>query len=203
MIKEYVISLELWRLMRGKIKILLVGFIVLSLSGLIGIVLVNYHLKNTYRPFLKADGGVGLKVEDVRYFGTRDGRMEWELEADSATRFKGEDITVFDTVKMIFYPEDGSPYTFTGKKGRYSEKTGEIELSGDVVVVSSEDGYKLKTDVLRYLSDSGKVTTDSPVEIRFEDMGMKITGVGLVIEIKDGRFSVLKDVRTVVEDAFI
>ena len=63
-----------------------------------------------------------IRIEKARYVETRDGREEWEVEADSALYFKADNITVFENVKVIFYSKNGTSYTLVGKKGRLKKR---------------------------------------------------------------------------------
>ena len=54
-----------------------------------------------------------------------------------------------------------------------------MEIYGNVVV-SSEDGYSLKTDSLKWIASAKAVETDAPVEI-FSD-NLLVTGKGLFSE---------------------
>jgi LPS export ABC transporter protein LptC len=193
--------------MKRKLRISLICFVLLSLAGLFGIVLVNYKVKPGDEASSSRIQDLGVTIEKVRYSGYSGedpGRLEWELEADSATRLKEEDLTVFSDVKVIFFSKDGTTFTLRGRECTYNERTEIILVSGDVTIVTVGLGgndYKLATDSLKYSTRSKELTSTERVELKSQ--AMSVTGVGLKMDIDGGKLSILKDVRTVIKDAII
>jgi LPS export ABC transporter protein LptC len=195
--------------MKRKLRIFLLGFVLLSIAGLFGIV----YVKNSSEPETRYEeppsraqetSAVIGKVRYAGYSGEDRGQRQWELEAESATRLKKEDLTVFIDVKVVFYSKGGTIYTLRGQEGSYREETGEIRVTGDVrmdAVGGGSGSYNIETDGIKYSTRSKEVTSSDPVRIRYK--AMEVTGVGLEIDLDVGRCSILKDVRTVIEDAVI
>ncbi|GMR04726.1 MAG: hypothetical protein BMS9Abin23_0631 [Thermodesulfobacteriota bacterium] len=176
------------------------AFIALSLVALVLMVIVYYSAKSGLGVKFTEEGDIGIQIDNIHYSNTRAGRVEWELDAKSATRFKKEDLMVFDAVKMVFYAKDGTPYRLKAREGRYLETRGEINARGDVEI-TSPGGYNLKTESIKYLSGPGELTSSDHVRILSESMDVE--GVGLKVDIDDGRFYILKDVRAVLKDEAI
>jgi LPS export ABC transporter protein LptC len=193
--------------MKRKLRIFLMGFVLLSLAGLLAIVLANYNVKPAHEASSPSVQDSGVTIKSVRYSGYSgedEGRREWELEADSATRLENEDLTVFTGVKVVFFSKDGTTYTLRGREGTYSERKGIIFVSGAVTVVAvdrEDKTYRLKTDSLKYSTRSKELTSTEHVEIN--SRAMDAAGVGLEMDVDGGRFSILNDVRTVIKDAVI
>lgn len=152
-------------------------------------------------------------IEKVRYFGYSgedDGRREWELEADSAELFRGEDLTVFKGVKVVFFSKDGDLYTLRSMGGTYSESAGVIALTGGVTLISSGDeggvavgpdgSYSFRAKSVEYSTRSREVTSRGKVEI--ESDNFIVTGVGFEMDVEKSAFSILSDVKTVLKDGF-
>ncbi len=186
--------------MRRKSRVFLLGFIVLSLGLIVGLALVNFWLRSSVEVGFSTEKGVELRLNNVHYSGTKQGRRVWELEAQSATRYQKDGSTILEGVRMVFYTDRGAPYVLTANRGEYNEGSGLVKVSGHVKV-TSEEGYSLKTDTLTYSTGSKEIRTDDPVEI--DAPAMNIRGRGLVIKVEEGRFSVLSDVTTVLKDALI
>jgi len=185
---------------RRRVKLILTLFLVGAVFTMGVLLYVNFHtskeLSGTFvRPF-KAD----IRIEKARYVETRDGRTEWELEADSAQYFKDDNLTVFENVRVVFYSQNGINYILEGKKGRLRNDTKDMDVFGDVVVTSG-DGYKLKTDSLRYSAAVKQITSNDRVV--FTGPNIKIEGIGLLADMITDRVSVLANVRTVLKDAAI
>ncbi len=193
------LSRERGNLFRMKrIRVFLFLFIVSSVGVLGGFILsMDYGVRYTS---VEPVGDGGVRIEEVRYSGIKDGFKEWELQAGSATYFERDGVTLFDDVRIVFYARNGVSYTLRAKKGRYTERAGRIEVSGDVVIVS-DDGYTLNTSALTYLTEKKVVTSDK--EVRITSQGMEIEGTGLLIEVEKERFRILKDVKTVLENAVV
>jgi LPS export ABC transporter protein LptC len=193
--------------MKRKMRRFLMGFVLLSLAGLSVIVLINYKVKPDHEASFSRFRDSGATIEKVRYSrysGEDPGRREWELEADSATRLKNEDLTVFTDVKVVFFSKDGTTYTLRGREATYSERTGIILVSGDVTVVTvdrRDNTYRLVTESLKYSTRSKELTSTEHVELK--SRAMDVTGVGLEMDVDGAKFSILKDVRTVIKDAVI
>lgn len=185
----------------------MLGFVLLSLAGLLGIVFFNFVLKPGYdvSPLSMLDSGV--TIEKIRYTGYSaedQGRREWELEADSATMLKEKDLTVFAGVKVVFFSKDGKTYTLRGSEAEYNKSSGVIFVTGDVTLVTVGgvgDTYKLATESLKYSTLAKRLTSTEHVDIR--SRSVHVTGVGLEIDVEEERLSVLKDVRTVIDNANI
>src|SRR5262249_10254043 len=95
---------------------------------------------------VKAD----LNVKEVR-IGEEAGKVRWRLTAEQALIYdeKGDGRTELRRVNVEVDEPDRS-WTIVGDEGQYLAKEKKIELRGNVVVTSS-DGLRLETDVLRWI----------------------------------------------------
>lgn len=178
--------------MNRKLRASLSSFIALSIAGLAVLVFIHYRTKNTIKVVLTEDKKFGVQIDKVHYSGTKGGRVEWELDAESARRSKDEDLLVLDKVSLTFYSRDGTKYLLTSREGDYRESTGEVTVNGDVVVVSLSKGYRLATETLKYSMNTKMVTSEVRVRITSKDMA--VDGIGLVAEMESEKFRLLKDV---------
>ncbi len=183
--------------MRRKLSIFFAAFIVVSILGLSVLVTVHYVKRKGFEVVFTEDNKVGVKVSDIHYSQIRDGHVEWVLDADSAVSFKSEDLMVFDSVRLAFYGNDATTYTLKAREGRFSEATGEIDATGDVLVESVDGSYRLTTDSLKYSSNPRRITTDDRVEIVTD--GMVVEGIGLVVEIDKEKLFILNDVKALLK----
>ena len=181
--------------MNRKIRTALFTFIVLSIVTLAALVFIYYRADKVPKTSFEQDEQVRVKIEKIRYSGTKAGRVEWELEADSARRSKDEDLTLLEAVKVTFYARDSTSYVLTAQEGRFKEEAGEIEVSGDVVVRSSGDGYTIKTESLTYFVNDRKITTDE--RVKMTSRGIDLEGTGLVVLVDSQSFRLLRKVRAV------
>jgi LPS export ABC transporter protein LptC len=107
---------------------------------------------------VKAD----LNVKEVR-IEEESGKVRWRLTAEQALIYdeKGAGRTDLRRVNVEVEEPDRT-WTIVGDEGQYLAKERKIELRGNVVVTSS-DGLRLETEVLRWNGDERRLTSDTPV----------------------------------------
>lgn len=186
--------------MRQKVRVLLSAFIVLSIVALSALVFYHYQSRGKYRIDLPEQGNIEVRVQKIRYSGTKDGKVEWELEAESATRSKNRPETVFEDIVLVFYAKDGTPYRLKAERGSYNEKSGKITASGKVSVATDE-GYSVDAPELTY--DLGKrlITSDGRVAVLYQ--GIDLEGTGLFVDVDKGLFTLKDAVRARISDGVI
>ena len=107
---------------------------------------------------VKAD----LHVKEVR-IEEEAGKVRWRLTAEQALLYdeKGTGRTELRRVNVeVAEPE--RTWTLIGDEGEYLAKEKKIEIRGNVVVTSS-DGLRLETEVLRWNGEERRLWTDTPV----------------------------------------
>ncbi len=179
-----------------RIRALLFFFIILGMGGLAVAVMLMDRKENGM--VVVESAGALKRLEKINLYGVDGKRKVWELFADRGVQ-KTEDVILLDNVKLIHHL-DGRSHVLTGRRASYDRKQKEIEVEGDVKVVSSE-GYTLLTGFLKYSLSRKKVFTDRP--LRFLSDKMDVEGVGLEADLTASRIKVLKEVRTVLKDVFI
>ncbi|HEY4707690.1 MAG TPA: LPS export ABC transporter periplasmic protein LptC [Thermodesulfobacteriota bacterium] len=180
--------------MNRKIRASLKAFIVLSVLGLALLVFIHYKTQEPPQKF-KEDEKVQVKIDRIHYSGTKEGRVEWELDAMSAERSREEDLTLFKDVKITFFADDGTPYVLTSRQGTFKEGAGEIKVTGEVKIESPKEGYTLKTDSLKYMIGTKEITT--PDKVAMTSGNMDLEGVGLLVRIDSEEFRLLSNVKAV------
>jgi LPS export ABC transporter protein LptC len=135
---------------------------------------------------------VDLQVRDVLYTDVGDSGMKWEIMADTAKYMKNENLAVFDNVRIKVVMPDGKTFAMTGKSGRMNTETKNMEISGNVNIVSDR-GDRLTTDILKYSGSEKRFFTDSPVVM--ENPRMQVRGTGMTLSLKDQDVSLLSKVK--------
>ncbi len=186
--------------MNRKIRASLKAFIVLSVLGLALMVFIHYKTQEPPQEF-REDEKVQVKIDRIHYSGTKEGRVEWELDAQSAERSREEDLTLFKDVKLTFFADDGTPYVLTSRQGTFREGAGEIAVTGDVIIESPQEGYLLKTGSLKYMIGSKEITT--PDKVSMTSGNMDLQGVGLLVRMDSEEFRLLSKVKAVFRDPAI
>jgi LPS export ABC transporter protein LptC len=92
----------------------------------------------------------------------RDG-LRWELAADQVEGSAELGQTRLRQVRVVI-EQNGQRWTVTGDEGHFVQATRDVDLQGNVVVVSS-DGLRLETARLRWDGERQRAWTDAPVTL--------------------------------------
>lgn len=181
-----------------KTRYFIISVIILAIFAVITIYITNYGTHwNQVEIIDSVTSKADVTIKNVHYVKTNRGVKEWEIEASSGQYFKNKDMgTLKDVMVKIFF-KDAKPLTLIGNEGKVITNTRDIEIWGNVVV-SSEDRYQFHTQSLKYSSKKREIYT--PDRIEFTGYGMKLSGVGMTIDIDRERFFVLNDVSTIVKN---
>ena len=136
-----------------------------------------------------------LTLEEIHYVETKGEKKAWELTAKSGQHFSETDYTTLEDLMVTFYAEGGRIITLKGNEGSMKGRK-EIEVRGDVVITSS-DGYRVTTDSLHFDDEQRRITTEDPVLL--EGKGLRVKGVGVVVDLNTQKLSILRKVETVIE----
>ena len=94
----------------------------------------------------------------------------------TAESFPGVDDVRLSTVRMIFYKDGVRDAELTSLLGSINEKTQNTLAEGNVVIVT-ETGRTLESDILYWNTETQKIHTDAIV--RFTDGDQVLTGYGM------------------------
>ncbi len=137
--------------------------------------------------------GADMRLEKVRFVEDKHGQKTWELEAKSVRQYQDQNMMVLEDVKVTFYAKEGRTFFLTGNQGKVHQDSRNMELVGDVVL-TSDDGYRLKTHSVSYRNSEKVVSTPDPVEIEGEQL--QLTGKGMLVKMEDKTFRILSQVKT-------
>ncbi|OGP64832.1 MAG: LPS export ABC transporter periplasmic protein LptC [Deltaproteobacteria bacterium RBG_13_47_9] len=143
-------------------------------------------------PKISTDGA-DARLEKIRFVEDKHGQKTWELEAKSIQQYQGQNIMLLEEVKVTFFTKEGQSFIISGNKGKVYQDSKNMELVGDVVLTSS-DGYRLKTHSISYHNSEKKVTTSDTVEIEGEQI--RLVGKGMWVDMEAKIFKVLNQVKT-------
>jgi LPS export ABC transporter protein LptC len=175
--------------------------ILISIVLIGGIVLVSLRANLRERKASEAveklpkvfTGGANMRLEKIRLVEDKHGQKTWELEAKSVQQYQDQNIMVLEDVKVTFYAKEGRTIFLTGKQGKVYQDSKNVDLVGDVVLTSS-DGYQLKTHSVSYRHLGEIVSTSDPVEIEGEQI--RLTGKGMLVDMEAKTFKILSQVKT-------
>lgn len=113
---------------------------------------------------------------DTTITDSREGVRRWTLTSDRLEKFMDQDEAELHGVHMDFFQADTLFSVLTAARGRASQRSGNLFVWGDVVVVAS-DGRRLETGELNYDDRSGRISNE--VFNRFTREADVMTGVGM------------------------
>ncbi len=140
-----------------------------------------------------SNDGADARLEKIRFVEDKHGRKTWELEAKSIQQYQDQNMMLLEEVKVIFFTKEEKSFIISGNQGKVYQDSKNMELVGDVVLTSS-DGYRLKTHSISYDHLEKKVTSPDPVEIEGEQI--RLTGIGMWVDMEAKIFKVLSQVKT-------
>lgn len=104
------------------------------------------------------------------------GEREWDFYARAAQVFERDNLARAQSIQVIYWRGGKTVSTLTAQRGFFRTDTRFIRAEQDVVMVS-EEGAVLRTELLEWDNAQGKIFTDHPVTIERGDS--VLSGVGM------------------------
>ena len=141
------------------------------------------------------------EVTGARIYLYDKGSKTAEVLADRIVKFEKIDSTMAYNLDIDVLDTTGSITSeLTGDSGVIREVTGEIDVHGDVLLVSGS-GRRLQTDFLHWDSKNNLLTTDTTHHVRVTEEQSIVSGWGLEADLNVDRYRILKDVTGEIIDA--
>lgn len=137
---------------------------------------------------------VDLQVKNILLTEVGGAGEKWEIKAETAQYKRKENLALFDKVTVRLIMTDGKVFVMTGDKGKFHTDTKDMEISGNVVIVS-EKGDRFTTDQMKYSYKDRKAYSDGNVTM--DGPQMTVTGVGMSLLMKEKRIKILSNVKVV------
>lgn len=137
---------------------------------------------------------VDVALDNIDYTETRGDRRFWRLQADSVAHEAQRQVANLENVRMTVYDQgEFGDIQLIARSGKWFSDTGNIELTGDVVVKSGQ-GLALYCQELFYDNKAESITSQSSVRLVSKDMETK--GHGLKVLLPEQRMVILSQVQT-------
>jgi LPS export ABC transporter protein LptC len=156
--------------------LIVVGVFVLVVAGMLISRSRAVRIESVEPSPSKAD----LSIKEVQ-LEEESGGVRWQLKADQALVFEREGRTWLRKVDLKVQERDRS-WTLVGEEGDLYRESKNLEVRRNVVLTSS-DGLRLETTVLRWHGADRRLWTDVPV--RIVRSGAVIEGTALDIAMAD------------------
>jgi len=152
-----------------KIKIVLISVILVTIFLTIAVFIgYRYVLKNPKKVIPVVADGSSITIEKIHQTSTKNGVVEWNLDASSATYSNDKKEAFLKNLSVTFFTKDNQKILLTADNGILKTESNNIEISGSIVVKNDE--YLLKTEKINYEHDKRVIFSKVPVEITGNSM---------------------------------
>jgi len=134
-----------------------------------------------------------MALKKIRLVEDKHGKKTWELDAKAVQQYQGQNIILLEDVQVSFYTREGQSFVLSGNKGKVYQDSRNMELVGSVLLTSS-DGYRLKTHSIFYHHANKEVTTSDPVEIDGKEI--QVVGRGMRVDMEARIINILSQAKT-------
>lgn len=166
-----------WNL--GRLAGVILGVVVVFVAA-VATTLVARSRTGPVEPTNPPADGASLRIKKAEV-EEESGGVRWRLRADEALVFEGERRTALHGISVSVIERNRS-WTIVGEEGDLFETTGNVEIRRNVVLTSS-DGFRLETAVLRWQGAERRLWTDAPV--RMSSAGAMIDGAAFEVRMED------------------
>jgi LPS export ABC transporter protein LptC len=172
---------------RKKMTFVLVVVILLVVAG-ISAVFINYRKMMTRgeAQLAKLSEDVSISIGTVHHTSTRDGIIEWQIDAKSAEYIPERQEVLFKDLNAIFFVENDRKITLIADQGTLKKDTNDIEVTGNVLVI--DDMFQLKTSRLAYEHQSRVMSTSTRVEVKSDSWDLEADSMKLDLNTRKTRF---------------
>ena len=164
-----------------RIPLVIVACVIVFLGVVTGVLFTRSRGAKA-QPQESSPSKADYRIKEVHLQEEDRGRGSWQLDADYGEVFEAQGKTYMKKV-TIRINEPTREWTVKSDEGDLLRESKDVELRGNVVVVSS-DGLRLETTRLNYMAKDQRVWTDQPVKIWRN--GVVVQGQGFESGSKDG-----------------
>ncbi|MBA4323125.1 MAG: LPS export ABC transporter periplasmic protein LptC [Odoribacter sp.] len=153
------------------IKIALISVMVVTISLTIAVFIgYRYVSKSPEKVIPVVAAGSSITIEKIHQTSTRNGVVEWNLDASSATYSDDKKEAFLKDLSVTFFTKDNQKIFLTADNGTLKTETNNIEISGSIKIKNDE--YLLKTEKINYIHDKRIIFSKVPVEITGNSMNL-------------------------------
>jgi LPS export ABC transporter protein LptC len=144
----------------------------------------------------RISGKPDVEMTDFRFFSTKNGQVEWEIQAKSGSMFEQKHQALLHSVRVAFRNANGTGMTLQGEKGVLDtvSKDFQIRNQNDPIQVLINQDYQLYTSTLDWINKTRQIRSDAPVKIQGPNLW--IQGTGFLVTLGLQEMQVLHDVVT-------
>ena len=173
---------------RKRLKLALGVVIITSLAAIVWTFLQSRTDRRALQQAIpKIASQAVMALSQVSQTATRDGAVQWKLDAASAELEADSGKMVLQSPEVHFFMEDGTMVHLTARSGVLNTNSNDIHVQGNVSL--RNDRYTLTTETLFYTHESRMLRTDNPVEIVGGSMQLQATTMTYDLNTNQAMFS--------------
>jgi LPS export ABC transporter protein LptC len=147
-------------------------------------------------PFPTSSAKALMALSKVHQIATKDGAVQWELDAESAELEANTGRMVLESPNVKFYLDDGQKVHLTARRGILFTDNNNINVQGNVRVVN--DRYTLVAETLDYDHAQRRLYTEKPVTIM--GRAFDLSSAGLTYDLNTNQAQFDGDVKGIVHE---
>ncbi|MFO7666089.1 MAG: LPS export ABC transporter periplasmic protein LptC [Desulfobacterales bacterium] len=171
-----------------KIKIVLISVIVITIS-------LTFALFIGYRYFSKKPekiipviiDGSTITIEKIHQTSTKNGVVEWNLDAGSATYSADKKEAFLKDLSLTFFTKENQKIFLTANNGILKTESNDIEIFGSIIIKNDE--YMLKTEKINYQHDKRIIFSSVPVEISGKSLNLVASSMTIDLNLNKAELS--------------
>lgn len=172
---------------RRTLKWVLTAAAVVGIAVLVAVFIqFRRHQDRYVVPLPDVAGQALMRLARLHQTATKDGAVQWELDAESAHLEADSGRMVLTLPVVDFYSDDGEKIHLTAARGVLDTRTNDMEVSGNVRL--HHDRYLFETEVLAYEHDRRILRSDVPVRITSATIGLRADTMIYDIEANRAQF---------------
>jgi LPS export ABC transporter protein LptC len=176
---------------RVRLALTVVGVVMIIVIG----IMINLGSKKKNISLISADisGRPDAEMTDFRFFSTKNGQVDWEIQAKSGSIFEQKHQALLRDVHVTFHNTNGMGMTVQGEKGVLDTASRDFQITNqnDPVKVVMNQDYQLYTSTLDFINKTREIKSDAPVKI--DGPNLQIQGTGLLASVAQQEMQVLHD----------
>lgn len=154
-----------------KIKIILISAISVTIFATVAVFIgFRYISKNPEKAIPLVLDGSSISIEKIHQTSTKNGVVEWSLDASSASYNEEKKEAVFEDLSVVFFTKENLKIHLTADKGILKTESSNIEIRGNITVKNEE--YVLKTGRINYDNEKRIIFSTVPVEISGKSLNL-------------------------------
>lgn len=146
------------------IKYALIAVATLAVTALIVVFIQSKKESSQSVQLSKTATKALMRLAKIHQTATREGKMEWELDAESAQLEPDTGKMLLNSPTIEFYMQDGQKVYLCAKLGVLDTRSNDMQVQGNVQL--QNDRYTLSTEALAYDHDDRTLTSNTPIFIK-------------------------------------